>query len=725
MKKSSGRIKKVPLITAAAVTASAFLSVNVIAESNMADSGIDYTEAVETINNPAAGYTSTIWYKCKPGDTPVHNPIASLVLMFIDIGEFSSGVNGVADYDLDDEFFSGIRATLENCRNNGCTVALRFRYDANGKDNPEPATYDKMLRHISQIDEDGFLRDYESIIMYVESGFVGKWGEQHGGKYTSVEDKARLLDVMLNVVPESIPVTVRTPNIFCKWAGIPTSEMGTYVAAEGSKAARVGLYNDGYMGSDTDLGTFSGPNREISVNWMKHQMLHTYYGGEFSGDLNWAQKYTNYLPVNSVQEMYDTHLSYINSNIWQLYKDYTFDSSIDRSGADNSAYYGQTVFQFMRDHIGYRFVLRDSDLSREVRQGETVSVDLKVENTGFANPIKKQDAQVILEKDGYYYIADTDIDDRKWLSTQTASEDLEIKLPADIQCGDWNVYLKLSVGNNNKLDSKRTVHFANKDIFNSSLGANYLGTVKVSKGSASSDNRFYEKSMESSADNTLYSYRDRINIDGVMSIYEWDEKFKIAENADCRLYGKTDGEYLYLCAVMPDTAKAPVYNLSFKGTDDASQFWIYYQSNGFVYFNKTDRGNTVCKYNGGVVEFKIPYEVMNISDDKFYEYMRVDIQDSANSWGVTGDIRAEKFNIKKADTARLVSMDVNTSHVVCTYDNSTVKEIPFKDVAKSTVMAMNDKQAAAFLNNSTAGEDEAFILTEAQLYAAQRILNKA
>ena len=124
-------------------------------DQTMKDSGINYEEITETINNPGAGYTSTLWYRCKPGNTPVYNPTGNLVLMFIDIGGFSSGINGTedsdgnytegTDYELDDVFFTNVRATFENCRKNGCTIAVRFRYDANGKSNPEPQTFEKVF----------------------------------------------------------------------------------------------------------------------------------------------------------------------------------------------------------------------------------------------------------------------------------------------------------------------------------------------------------------------------------------------------------------------------------------------------------------------------------------------------------------------------------------------------------------------------------------------------
>ena len=76
----------------------------------------------------------------------------------------------------------------------------------------------------------------------------------------------------------------------------------------------------------------------------------------------------------------------------------------DVENGDHSAYYGQTVFQFIRDHLGYRFVIRDSKLS-ETGHGwrYTLQCQLSIENTGFANPIRKMKAEVLLEKTGIIF----------------------------------------------------------------------------------------------------------------------------------------------------------------------------------------------------------------------------------------------------------------------------------------------------------------------------------
>ena len=117
-------------------------------------------------------------------------------------------------------------------------------------------------------------------------------------------------------------------------------------------------------------------------------------------------------------------------------------------GVDNSAYYGQTVFQFMRDHLGYRFVLRDSDLSESVSQGDTLRLCMDVENTGFANPIPRQKAEILLEKDGQYLRTEVDADSRTWYSCTTVSPEIDLHLPEALYPGRWNVYFKLSTGYN-------------------------------------------------------------------------------------------------------------------------------------------------------------------------------------------------------------------------------------------------------------------------------------
>ena len=631
-------------------------------EAPLKEQDIDCTECTDTINNPGMGYTSTLWYTCKPGETQVKDPTGSLVLMFIDIGAFSSGQNGTknedgsytegTDYDLDYTFFDALRGTFENCRKNGCTIALRFRYDANGKTNPEPSTFEQLLKHISQIKESRILEDYKDILMFVESGFVGAWGEQHSGKYTSVDYKAKVLDAMLDCVPDPIPVTVRTPDTAAKLFGVPRNELDRYTAPEWSREARVGMYNDGYMGSDSDLGTYA--NRSIETDWLNRQTLRSYYGGEYSGALDWAKKYDTYLPENALPEMYKTHVSYINSNIYQLYKEYTFGEKYDTSGADNSAYYGQTVFKFIRDHIGYRFVLRDSKLSESVTRGGKLSLDFTVENTGFANPIREQNAELILEKNGNYVVTGADIDDTKWYSAQKSNCKLSFKIPGELVTGKWNAYLRLSVGRSSVSTSyMRTVRFANKGIWQPALGANLLGSFEVTDTGDKallSDNSFYQTDTAEpkKTNGDMYTVNNIIIMDGDRSgDREWTEEHLIKQSdKGGKMYLNADESALYIMTEIDDDSSAPVYNYQLKDAETGESYWIYYASNGFVYFNKGKYDGCIFKRNGKYAEFKIPFgDVMGLKAGTKISSLRMFLQDSGNDWKLKEDMTAKDIEV--------------------------------------------------------------------------------
>lgn len=611
-----------------------------------------FSEYVGTVSNPGIGYTTTDWYHTKLNETPVHNKQGDIVLFFVDLSPFSAGANadGV-DYDLDERFFISLRSTFENCRNNGSTVAVRFRYDENGKDNPEPNSFEQVLKHISQIKKNGVLEDYKDILMFVESGFVGKWGEQHGGKYTTVDYKAQLLAAMLDCVPSPVPVTVRTPDTFAKYVGIERKKLAEYRVEEGSDAARVGLYNDGYLGSDSDLGTYA--DREIETAWLSNQTLTSYFGGEFSGNIDFAKKYDAYLPENCIPEMYKTHLSYINGNIFQLYKDYKFDKKYDVEGYDNSAYYGKTVFDFIRDHLGYRFVLKETSFPKCVNQGGNLEFSFSLVNNGFANPVKKQKCELILEKDGNFIKTEVELDPTKWFSGASIEKSLKIKLPAFLETGEWRVYLKSSIGVGGLADySFRSVRFANNDVWNDKLGANYLGFVEIKASDENiTDNVFGEVGKTAQFAN-LFNLFGRVAVDGVISDGEWKEEDKIASDGNYSLYAKCDEENLYIAADIPHNSKAPVFNVHAKNAANGKSYWLYQQSSGIIYFDKDKelghRG-MLLKYSDTAFEFKIPFYMLEIKDGSQLSEISVSIQDSSDKWAGKGSLKTNSPYTVKAD----------------------------------------------------------------------------
>ncbi len=543
MRGIKGRFLAVSAAIGCALQMAALLPVSA---AELKDSGINYTEYTGyDLESPDCGFTSTPWINAAPGKIWTISP-TRYTLMLIGVGGYSSAMNadGV-DYDFDEAFFTSLAESLKNARSNGAMVGLRFRYDAEGKENPEPETFEQVLRHIEQIGESGLLTKYEDVISFVETGLVGCWGEQWGGKYTSLEHKAQVLDAFLNITPDSIAVTVRTPNIMRQWlkdyCGIETTAADmSYAISDpelAAQAERIGLYNDGYMGSDSDLGTYS--NRAGETAWLNTAPA---YGGEFSGNDEWRMKYTTWQPEFALPEMYYTNLVRINSNIyrtknasqnfatmeeaqarldeiralyeacglgdfneepsiaasdntdgtctyvaqwkWMGYDSFIFDEALDAKlgvDCDNSAFYGKDVYTFMRAHLGYRFVLRESRLTAESKAGGALDMEFSVENTGFSETPKDKEIEVLLTNGDITYTYTTDLNARDWASGTRSDETLDLTLPKTMPGGEWDVYMRISELNDDPAyDALFCTKFANEDLqYDTEMGANYMGSLTI------------------------------------------------------------------------------------------------------------------------------------------------------------------------------------------------------------------------------------------------------
>ena len=212
--------------------------------------------------------------------------------------------------------------------------------------------------------------------------------------------------------------------------------------------------------------------------------------------------------------------------------------------------------------------------------------------------------------------------------------------------GAWNVYFKSSIGVDNLSQyGFRSIRFASKDVWNPTLGANYLGFVKVAPSDAKkADNTIGEVGNKLN-DAHLYSFGGKVVVDGAVGDGEWTEQDVIAEKEGYKMYAKADEENLYIMADIPHNAKAPVFNFSAK-TADGKSYWLYQQSNGAVYFNhkgETGHAGLLMKYSDKLFEFKIPFYMLDIRQGTEFKEISVNIQDSSiKGWKSTGSIKTDK-----------------------------------------------------------------------------------
>jgi hypothetical protein len=451
---------------------------------------LDYTDSLDSFNNPERGFYEAQYIRLKESGGSAANPSANLVHLRIDLSEFSDNAtigsgNGTSE-PLTDEALKNLADTFENIRKKGHTVIVRACYDYqyNGKSNYEPSQ-EMILQHLQQLAE--VYSEYADVIAYVELGMYGPWGEMHTSKCCTKANVTEALNTLLEATPDTIKVGVRRPDYVADWLGVATKDFDvksdafkSAVEEKGKLAYRVGMYNDGYLGSSTDLGTYGSITREKGVEWLDEFAKYTLYGGECvansSGGIIGDYNTIDYIS----KEAFNTHTAYLNiawnNNViakWKSDEVYTGDDE----------YNGQTAFKYINDHLGYRFVMRDSVLPVAVKSGDNLALGVELENVGFGNIVNSKKVTVVLKNSAGDVIELTpkdEINPCEFLSKEISEINTKVEFP-DMKKGQWNVYLRISKYGDLKTDNNyQCIRFGNSsDYWDSNIGANYIGSVTV------------------------------------------------------------------------------------------------------------------------------------------------------------------------------------------------------------------------------------------------------
>ncbi|MBQ8696662.1 MAG: DUF4832 domain-containing protein [Clostridia bacterium] len=487
----------------------------------MVDSGIDYTETLETIDNPGTGYTPGGWYTLGHSSlgtsfgTATVSPKFDLCMFsscndYTQAGSPSAFVNptdmqlGFENKLIDDETLGELDAYFAAAEAKGVLVIPRFAYTWSDTVGCEPDDVNWIITHIEQISE--VLNKYPKTVIAVEAGIIGPWGEMHSSKYQSTENMNIIIGAWVDNLDTDITILCRTAKFIINY--IYSGNTGTQAernalfmadlkAGNNPLAYRFGMYNDGYLGNAWDYGTWEyngNPTRAEGIELLRIIAEYAPYGGEMAycglDQVQGTVQYGAPSPIYSdgfVKELYDTHLSYlmnIKSDthlIKQELDKITFGENHAFDGMpDVSVYYGQTMQKFMLDHMGFRFVLREAKNDESANMGGTVRFEGKVENTGFGNILFSPVCEMILVGEDGQTVLSVDVDPKDFKSTETTAYALDLAIPEDMAKGEYTAYLRMgSASYADSADGAYSVRFANDGVWNETYGANYLGTFSV------------------------------------------------------------------------------------------------------------------------------------------------------------------------------------------------------------------------------------------------------
>ena len=307
----------------------------------------------ELADNIERGRCPYTWVKVDGSSCPVLNPKGGMYSIMYDLRYFSSGNSFTKDgYDNSNgcggnknltehpNFLKAFEQTLSNARKNGTSLVLRFSYSSDRTVGNEPGLLldgdstvyhntELIRQHIKQLSE--VINKNKDVVLAVECGMFGPWGEMHSSMYDIDECNDydpqfsnAIIDRWLNKLDPDIKVLVRAPKHLMGYYGYANNAEGfNQAVANGTLKlnSRLGMYNDGYLGTSTDYGTFGDENewpyitRDKGID-MLEKLSEVPYGGECAYvDLDTLKSHGSpiYNGKNFISELYRTHLSYLHN----------------------------------------------------------------------------------------------------------------------------------------------------------------------------------------------------------------------------------------------------------------------------------------------------------------------------------------------------------------------------------------------------------------------------
>ncbi len=405
---------------------------------------LNYSESSGYVKNPDNGFYTPVFVKLdESGGTftpPTLNDDISIYHLRIDISDIKQ--------DIPNQSLRTLSSTLEYFFEKQKNVIVRFAYDSyfEGNIDNEPSI-DTIISHIEKLSE--VLNNFKPTITAIEAGMIGPWGEMHSSEIATTENINKVIDAWLENT-DDISILVRTPKMIYDYLGIDYNNLENYEFVPNEKTKRLGLFNDAFLSTESDMGTYT--NRSEEVDWISKNIVNTPYGGEVLSSSIGLNSFPNCL-----DEMDKLNLSYLN---------YEYDENVIQNWKDTT-YENTTAFEYIRSHMGYRLVLTNS-VFKYNEDFKQLEIALTIENKGFSSYVREKDITVL------FVTKDKEII-QKNCGTYNGERNLHLSIDDLPQKQDYEVYISFS----NIVDNKRyyDIRFANTELFNSTLYANLIGKI--------------------------------------------------------------------------------------------------------------------------------------------------------------------------------------------------------------------------------------------------------
>jgi hypothetical protein len=425
----------------------------------LALTSVRYAAATGDVPNPERGFYRTAGSPTDLAGLEAYRSQGyTVVHLDVDLGAYRSGPLPAA-------FLDQVAADFSHARTAGVKLIVRFAYDftAAGQDAP----LDVVLTHIRQLSP--VLHANADVTASVEAGMIGAWGEWHDssnqlinnfetdfGNEVNAATRA-IYSALLDAVPASRMIAVRTPRY--KWELFQTkAHVDPAEAYSGSAVSRTGFHNDCFLANSTDYGTYA--NRAADEAWLSTETRFVVQTGETCAADQDAAPYI--ACPNAVRELRAQHWSTLNEE---------WNPAVYQTWAQ------QGCLSAVRQDLGYRFRLVDATAGSQVAPGQELRLQLTVANDGFATPYNPHPVEVVLRNTvtGNEVHLPTAADPRWWIPGQTTLVHADVRVPAGLTSGTYQVLLNLpDPASTLRARPDYAIRMANQDTWEPATGYNDL-----------------------------------------------------------------------------------------------------------------------------------------------------------------------------------------------------------------------------------------------------------
>ncbi len=406
----------------------------------------DLTEKTEELKNPARGWYEI--YSFQVEEKPDLKALSwcitngdTIALVLLDIGAYR-------EKKLDNRALENIRSILQFFEENQYDLVLRAVYDRHGNAlEREPFFYEQVKEHLNQLMP--IVKEFEQTIFVYQGMLIGNWGEMHTSRFLATAKLKELWKLQQKEGGDKVFFSVRKPS---QWRVLHPDSCGRMQL----KVDRMGLFDDAIFGSENHLGTFGEIPKEAADwdgQWRREDELDfeerlcqkVPMGGEVICGDSYLREGTCIDTVDTLKRM---HVTYLNraydENILKIWKQWRWE--------ENDVWQKISVYDYIGRHLGYRFWIKDVEVTLVEENKRKISIDITVENVGFANFY--HDADVVLEwvdTAGGQHSQKVECDMKSWESGSSQ------KVSCEIELMDCKMYLYAK----RKLDGRR-IYFANQ-----------------------------------------------------------------------------------------------------------------------------------------------------------------------------------------------------------------------------------------------------------------------